>query len=106
MLGGEVSVPMVVRFHGRCRYRSIIHNTKKNLEAWFTLIPGLKVVSPSNPNDAYGLLRASIRDNNPVMFIEPKTHYGMLGMVDASDNNIQEIGKGEIKRGKDITIVS
>lgn len=106
MLGGQVQVPMVVRFaNGAGTGASSQHS--KTLESWFTLIPGLKVVAPSNPNDAYALLRAAIRDNNPVMYLEPKTHFGMKGEVDASDDNIATIGKGKIVReGKDITIVS
>lgn len=106
MLGGEVQVPMTVRFaNGAGTGASSQHS--KTLETWFTLIPGLKVVAPSNPNDAYGLLRAAIRDNNPVMYMEPKTHFGMKGEVDASDDNIATIGKGKVvKEGKDISIIS
>ncbi len=106
MLGGEVQVPVVFRMaNGAGTGASSQHS--KTLESWFTHIPGIKVVAPSNPNDAYGLLRAAIRDNNPVVYLEPKTHFGMRGMVDASEDNIAEIGKGKIAReGKDITIVS
>lgn len=106
MLGGEVQVPVVFRCaNGAGTGASSQHS--KTLESWFTHIPGLKVVAPSNPNDAYGLLRAAIRDNNPVIYLEPKSHFGMKGEVDASDDNIAEIGKGKIVReGKDVTIVS
>ena len=106
MLGGQVQVPMVLRAaNGAGTGASSQHS--KTLEAWFTHIPGIKVVAPSNPNDAYGLLRAAIRDNNPVLYLEPKSHFGMKGEVDASDDNIATIGKGKIVReGKDVTIVS
>lgn len=106
MLGGQVQVPATFRFANGAGTGAAAQHSK-SLETWFTLIPGLKVVAPSNPNDAYGLLRAAIRDNNPVMYMEPKTHFGMKGEVDASDDNIATIGKGKIVReGKDITIVS
>src|SRR5574344_220241 len=106
MLGGEVSVPVTFRAaNGAGTGASSQH--QKTLEAWFTHIPGIKVVAPSNPNDAYAMLRAAIRDNNPVIYLEPKTHFGKKGMVDASDDNIGVLGKGKVFReGKDVTIVS
>lgn len=106
MLGGKVQLPMVMRCaNGAGTGASSQHS--KTLESWFTHIPGLKVVAPSTPNDAYGLLRAAIRDNNPVIYLEPKTHFGHKGEVDASDDNIAIIGKAKVyKEGKDITVVT
>ena len=106
MLGGQVKVPMVMRCaNGAGTGASSQHS--KTLESWFTHIPGLKVVAPSNPNDAYALLRAAVRDDNPVIYLEPKSHFGKKGEVDASDDNIATIGKAKVfKEGKDVTIVS
>lgn len=70
-------------------------NIVKTLESWFCHIPGLKVVAPGTVNDAYGILKASIRDNNPVIFIEPKALFGRKGEVKVGE--IVEIGKGKLK---------
>ncbi len=106
MLGGDVQVPVVLRCANGAGTGCAAQHSK-TLEAWFTHIPGLKVVAPSNPNDAYGMLRAAVRDNNPVIYLEPKSHFGMTGEVDASDDNIMEIGKGRVTiPGEDITVVS
>lgn len=69
MLGGEVSVPVVYRCASGSGTGAAAQHCKA-LEAWFCHIPGLKVVAPGTVNDAYGILKASIRDNNPVIFIE------------------------------------
>ena len=95
MLGGEVSGSGTGAAAQHC----------KALESWFCHIPGLKVVAPGTVNDAYGILKASIRDNNPVIFIEPKALFGRKGEVKVGE--IVEIGKGEVKvEGKDVTLVS
>jgi len=79
----------------------------QSLEAWHAHIPGLKVVMPSTPFDAKGLLKASIRDDNPVVFIEHKLLYLTEGPVPQNDDYIIPIGKADIKRqGQDITIIA
>jgi pyruvate dehydrogenase E1 component beta subunit len=104
MFGGRSSVPMVLRTpHGGGLSAGPQHS--QCLEAWFTHVPGLKVVCPSTPADAYGLLRAAINDPDPVVFIEHKALYGSKGMVDASV--AIEIGKARIARdGRDATIIT
>lgn len=78
----------------------------QSLEAWFAHVPGLKVVMPSTPYDAKGLLIAAIRDNNPVLFIENKMMYGIKGEVPDGEY-IVPIGKADIKRsGTDATIIA
>jgi pyruvate dehydrogenase E1 component beta subunit len=78
----------------------------QSFEAWFAHIPGLKVVIPSTPYDVKGLLKASIRDPNPVIFMEPVILYGTSGMVPDEDYDIP-LGKADVKReGKDVTIVA
>ncbi|MEG0355971.1 MAG: alpha-ketoacid dehydrogenase subunit beta, partial [Lachnospiraceae bacterium] len=74
MLGGQVSVPMVIRAPIGATGRAAQHS--QSVEAWFMHMPGLKVVMPSTPYDAKGLLRTAIRDNNPVLFFEHKMLYG------------------------------
>ena len=102
--GGEVSVPVVYRCASGCGTGSAAQHSKA-LESWFCHIPGLKVVAPGTVNDVYGILKASIRDNNPVIFIEPKALFGRKGEVNVGE--LVEIGKGEVKiEGKDITLVS
>ncbi len=77
----------------------------QSFESWFVHVPGLKVVMPSTPYDAKGLLKAAIRDSNPVIFLEPGVLYGTSGPVPAEDYLIP-LGKADIKReGKDTTIV-
>lgn len=77
----------------------------QSFEAWFAHVPGLKVVMPSTPYDAKGLLKAAIRDPNPVIFMEPVILYGVSGPVPAEEY-VLPLGKADIKRaGKDVTIV-
>lgn len=82
MSGGQYSLPLVVRSPAGGGGRTAAQHSQC-LESWFTHIPGLKVVMPSVPRDARGLLRAAIRDDNPVVFIEHKYHYGYKGDVPA-----------------------
>ncbi len=106
MLGGEVQVPVVYRCASGAGTGAAAQHAKA-LESWFCHIPGLKVVVPGNPNDIYGLLRSAIRDNNPVIYIEPKALFGRKGEVVLGEDNIIPIGVGEVKReGKDVTLVS
>lgn len=102
---GQVTVPMVLRTQGG-RGRSNGCTQSQSLEALFTHIPGLKVVMPSTPYDAKGLLKTAIRDNNPVIFIEHKGLYQTKGDV-PEDEYLVPLGKADVKRqGKDVTIIS
>ncbi len=106
MLGGEVSVPVVYRCASGAGTGAAAQHCKA-LESWFCHIPGLKVVAPGTPNDIYGMLRSAIRDNNPVIYIEPKALFGRKGEVVLGEDNIIPIGVGEIKKeGKDVTLVT
>jgi pyruvate dehydrogenase E1 component beta subunit len=105
MSGGQVSVPLVVRtpFGAGGSYAS--HHSQ-SLEAWFVHIPGLKVVQPSNPYDAKGLLKSSIRDDNPVVFCEHKFVYGLKGNI-PEEEYVVPLGKAAVPReGEDITIIA
>jgi pyruvate/2-oxoglutarate/acetoin dehydrogenase E1 component len=105
MYGGKVKVPLVVRTQGGAGKGNAGHHSQ-SLEVFFCHIPGLKVVMPSTPDDARGLLKASIREDNAVVFIEHKLLYNTEGEV-TSDDSIIELGKADIKRGgSDITIVA
>ncbi|MCL5985113.1 MAG: alpha-ketoacid dehydrogenase subunit beta [Actinobacteria bacterium] len=104
MSGGKLSVPIVIRTQGGAGIRNAAQHSQ-SLEAWFMHIPGLKVVMPSTPYDAKGLLKSAIRDNNPVIFIEHKKLYSTKGDVPEKEYTI-EIGKADVKReGDDITII-
>lgn len=104
MFGGQGSVPMVLRTpHGGGLSAGPQHS--QCLEAWLAHIPGLKVVCPSNPQDAYSLLRAAISDPDPVMFIEHKGMYASKGQVDTAQT--ARIGEARIARaGRDVTLVT
>ena len=105
MFGGHAKVPLVVRTEGGVG-RSIAAHHSKSLEPWLVNIPGLYVVMPSTPYDAKGLLKAAIRSDNPVVFIEHKATYGQLGAVPPGDYIIP-LGSAAVKRsGADVTIVS
>lgn len=106
MFGGKTKVPTVLRTEGGVG-RCIAAHHSESLEAWFVHIPGLYVVMPSTPYDAKGLLKASIRDDNPVIFIEHKVLYsGVMGPV-PSEEYIIPIGVADVKReGTDATIVA
>ncbi len=105
MFGGKARLPIVVRTTcgaGMCAAAQ--HS--QSLEAWFMHIPGLKVVAPSTPYDAKGLLISSIRDDNPVLFIEHKMLYGIEGEVPEEPYTIP-LGVADVKReGKDVTVVA
>lgn len=105
MFGGKTSVPMVVRANiGAGRSSAAQHS--QSLQAWMMHIPGLKVVMPSDPYDAKGLLKASIRDNNPVIFLEHKFLYPVKGHVPEEDYTVP-IGQAAVKReGKDVTVIA
>lgn len=105
MSGGQINVPMVVRAqYGTGTAEAAQHS--QCLEAWFAHVPGLKVVMPSTAYDAKGLLKASIRDNNPVIFLEHRLLYSKKFEVPDGDW-VVELGKGDIKRtGKNITVIA
>jgi pyruvate/2-oxoglutarate/acetoin dehydrogenase E1 component len=105
MFGGKTTVPMVIRTEGGAG-RAIAAHHSQSLEALWTHFPGIYVVMPSTPYDAKGLLKAAIRDDNPVMFIEHKMLYKDKGPVPDKEYVIP-LGVADIKReGKDITLVT
>lgn len=105
MFGGKATVPMVIRAPlGSGTGAAAQHS--QSLENWFAHIPGLKVVLPSTPADAKGLLIAAIRDNNPVVFLEHKLLYRVKGPVPVGEYTIP-LGVSDVKRqGQDLTIVA
>src|SRR5579884_2242336 len=105
MSGGHWQVPMVLRTTLGATRRSAAQHSQ-SLHAWFCHVPGLKVVLPSTPYDAKGLLKTAIRDDNPVVFFEDKMMYQLKGLVPEEDYTIP-FGVADIKRpGTDITIVA
>ncbi len=105
MFGGKLSVPLVVRLIvGRGWGQGPQHS--QSLQAWFAHVPGLRVVMPTTPNDAKGLLIASIEDNNPVLYLEHRWLHNISGPVPEGVYRIP-LGKGRImRRGKDVTVVA
>lgn len=105
MFGGKARVPVVIRTQqGTGRSSAAQH--AQSLEAWFVHVPGLKVVQPSTPYDAKGLMKASIRDDNPVIFLEHKLLYAEKGPV-PEEEYVIPLGKADVKRpGKDVTVVA
>ncbi len=106
VFGGKAEIPLVIRGQqGVGRGNAATHS--QSLETMFMHFPGLKVVCPSTPADAAGLLRTAIRDNNPVMFFEHKALYASKGEVPDDPDFMIPFGQADIKRaGKDVTIVS
>lgn len=105
MFGGQVKQPFVVRAMTAGGFGAGPHHSS-SLEGWFASMPGLKVVMPSNPRTAKGLMKAAIRDDNPVLYVEPLASYKMKMMMPEGDY-LTPIGKAEVvKEGSDITIVS
>ncbi len=105
MSGGKWKVPMVMRTTLGATRRSAAQHSQ-SLHAWFCHIPGLKVVMPSTPYDAKGLLKTAIRDENPVVFFEDKMMYRLKGPVPEEEYTIP-FGVADIKRvGSDVTIVA
>jgi pyruvate/2-oxoglutarate/acetoin dehydrogenase E1 component len=105
MSGGKWKCPLVMRTTLGATRRSAAQHSQ-SLHAWFCHIPGLKVILPSTPYDAKGLLKSAIRDDNPVVFFEDKMMYKLKGPVPDEDYTIP-LGVADIKRvGEDITIVA
>ena len=105
MFGGQRSVPVVVRAPDGLTNQAAAQHSQ-SIEAWFLHIPGLKVVIPSNPADAKGLLKSAIRDDNPVIYFEHKMLFSEIGPVPDGEHLVP-IGVAALtKPGRDITIVS
>jgi pyruvate dehydrogenase E1 component beta subunit len=105
MLGGAVSVPVVMRFPAGSGTGAAAQHSQ-SLEAWFAHVPGLKVVQPSTPHDAKGLLLAALEDPDPVMVFEHKLLYKSRGVV-PEGYYIEPIGKAAVRReGRDATVVA
>ena len=105
MSGGKAKIPLVIRTQGGGGRGNAAQHSQ-SLEALFLHIPGLKIVMPSTPYDARGLLKAAIRDDNPVMFIEHKLLYATKGSVPDGEYLIP-FGQADIKRrGKDVTVIT
>jgi pyruvate/2-oxoglutarate/acetoin dehydrogenase E1 component len=105
MSGGTWSVPMVMRTTLGATRRSAAQHSQ-SLHAWFSHVPGLKVVLPSTPYDAKGLLKSAIRDRNPVVFFEDKMMYKLKGPVPEEEYTIP-LGVADVKRvGSDISLVA
>ena len=105
MFGGKASVPMVIRTQGGGGRGNAAQHSQ-SLEMWYVHTPGLIVMQPATPYDAKGLLKAAIRDENPVIFIEHKLLYNTTGPV-PEEEYLLPIGVADVKRqGKDVTIVA
>jgi pyruvate/2-oxoglutarate/acetoin dehydrogenase E1 component len=107
MTGGQCQVPWVLRMpQGGGAGKSTAAQHSQSLEVWYAHIPGLKVVLPSTPYDAKGLMKSAIRDNNPVIFLEQKFLYSFRGLVPEEEYLIP-LSKCDVKRnGDDVTIVA
>ncbi|PYS37901.1 MAG: pyruvate dehydrogenase complex E1 component subunit beta [Acidobacteria bacterium] len=106
MSGGQFKIPIVFRGPGGSAYQ-VSSQHSQALESWYAYFPGLKVVMPSTPADAKGLLKSAIRDDDPVIFIEQERMYGMKGEVPEDEDFTIPLGVAEVKReGTDATIVA
>jgi pyruvate/2-oxoglutarate/acetoin dehydrogenase E1 component len=107
MTGGQCKVPIVIRMpQGGGAGKSTAAQHSQSLEVWYAHIPGLKVVLPSTPYDAKGLLKAAIRDENPVIFLEHKFLYSFRGLVPEGEY-VVPLSRCDIKRqGQDVTVVT
>jgi acetoin:2,6-dichlorophenolindophenol oxidoreductase subunit beta len=106
MSGGQLAVPMVVRTQAGAAGGAAAQHSQ-SLEAWFTHVPGLVVVTPSSPAEAYGLLKSAIRLGDPVLFIEHKRLYAMKETLAAGNAELPQIGKARVARvGTDVTVIA
>lgn len=106
MSGGQFKVPIVFRGPNGSAYQ-VSSQHSQALEAFYANFPGLKVVMPSTPADAKGLLKSAIRDDNPVVFLEQERMYGIKGEVPEDDDFTIPLGVADVKReGTDCTIVA
>jgi len=105
MSGGQIKVPITIRTQGGAGWSPGAQHAQQ-LEAWFVHVPGLKVVFPSTPEDVRGLLWSAIYEDNPIVFFEHRTLYGIKGEVPDEIEPI-EIGKARIHReGEDVTVIA
>lgn len=106
MSGGQFNVPIVIRGPGGPAHQLAAQHSQ-SMESYFYHVPGLKVVRPSTPMDAKGLLKASIRDENPVIFIESETLYNLKGEVPEDPDFVIPLGEGVVRRaGTDATVIA
>jgi pyruvate dehydrogenase E1 component beta subunit len=105
MSGGQFSLPIVFRGPGGSAHQLSAQHSQV-VEGLYAYVPGLKVIAPATPQDAKGLLKSAIRDDNPIVFIESEVLYGKKGPVPDEEYTIP-LGKGDVKReGKDVTVVA
>jgi pyruvate/2-oxoglutarate/acetoin dehydrogenase E1 component len=106
MSGGQYSVPIVIRGPGGPAHQLAAQHSQ-SMESYFYHVPGLKVVRPSTPMDAKGLLKAAIRDDNPVVFIESETLYNVKGEVPEDPDFVIPLGEAIVRReGTDVTVIA
>ena len=105
MSGGQITLPIVFRGPGGAAHQLAAQHSQA-VESLYAYVPGLKVVAPSTPADAKGLLKTAIRDENPVIFIEGEVLYGRKGPVQDEEYQLP-LGQGEVKRaGQDVTLIA
>src|SRR5438874_9319479 len=106
MSGGQFKIPIVFRGPNGSAYQ-VSSQHSQAMESWYSFFPGIKVVMPSTPADAKGLLKSAIRDDNPVIFLEQERMYGLKGEVPDAEDLTIPLGVADVKReGKDCTIVA
>src|SRR5256714_9844381 len=106
MSGGQFNVPIVIRGPGGPAHQLAAQHSQ-SMEVYFYHVPGLKVVRPSTPMDAKGLLKSAIRDDNPVIFIESETLYNIKGEVPEDPDFVIPLGQAAVRReGADVTVVA
>ena len=106
MSGGEISVPITFRGPNAAA-NQVAATHSQSWESWYSYVPGLIVVAPATPRDAKGLLKSSIRDDNPVVFLENELMYGIRGEVPDDEDFTLPLGVSEVKRqGTDVTLVA
>jgi pyruvate dehydrogenase E1 component beta subunit len=106
MFGGTVGVPMVIRTPGGAGAQLTAQHSQ-SLEVWFASCPGLKVVAPASPADAFGMLKTAIRDDDPVLFCENLVMYNVTGQVPDDPDFTVPFGRAQIVReGADLTLVA
>jgi pyruvate dehydrogenase E1 component beta subunit len=106
MFGGEAGCPLVIRTPGGGGSQLTAQHSQ-SFDAWFAYVPGLKVLAPATPDDARGLLKAAIRDDDPVLFLESFPLYNVKGEVDDAEDAVTPVGRARIAReGTDLTIIA
>ncbi|MEE9156606.1 MAG: pyruvate dehydrogenase complex E1 component subunit beta [Gemmatimonadota bacterium] len=106
MSGGQLKLPITFRGPNAGAIQ-LAASHSQSFESWYAYVPGLKVVAPSTPRDAKGLLKSAIRDDNPVVFLENEVMYGLKGEVPDDEDFTIPLGQSEVKRsGDDVTVVA